>query len=129
MAVVGGITVISISAPIEMAGFATRTSERPGVDGHDIRLLGMRGNQGTFMLELDCVSAAALATAKINFKSMQSDVITVTDNLGLSWANLLVQNVRTVAEFPLLSVTGGVNGGNYMLQMMFEYLVVATYYD
>lgn len=127
-AVVGGITVIDISAPIQMAGYKTIEATRPGVDGYDVRLLGFRGDEGSFVLTLDCGSAALLSAAKLNFKSMESEVITITDNLGNIWLNILVKKMTSVMEHRALAVTGGINGGPYILQMQCDYLVVATYY-
>ena len=84
---------------------------RAGVDGRAARRTGTRG--GGFMLtgQRDLLNAAGRVDFLNDCLALQGKVVTVTDDFGSVWTNIVVDMVRPQRSQPILSAVGGIHAG------------------
>ncbi len=130
MAAVGGYTIFGWrgSDGVQLSGMETREVARDGVSGLDVIQIGVRGKPFKMTAMVDCVDALTRAYTKINFSAMQGNLVTVQDNTGINWANILVKDVAHIKEETHTGVVGGLNQGNYWLETQFTLIPMATTY-
>lgn len=79
---------------------------RPGVDGHAYRRLGSGATPFRLRTLVDVDDAAAITTTLAGYKAFVSKLVTVTDAHGNATTNVMVLDVRPVAEQSILTAVG-----------------------
>lgn len=92
-------------APTNLAGMKAASITRPGVDGEALWLLGKRGDNYALTSISLCTSLAAVGAAITAYKAMEQSVVTYVDDLGNTYYNQLVANVRPVEQRQVLGAT------------------------
>lgn len=125
---IGGYTVIDLIAPVQMSNNTTELVRRDSVDGEDTLYIGIAGADFALPFVADYTTAANLAAAKIAFNNLVGDRISVVDNLGTTWTNLLVRGFNIDGEHFVVAGSGGINNGAYVLRATMQLRPMATYY-
>jgi len=121
--------VMNWDGPVQLSRPGAHVQERPGVNGYDVIADGVRSVPFTMGCTNDFESALARANAMKLFALLNGSIVTVVDNDGLSWYNLLVLDVTFVSSFNTVGATGGLApNGNYILETRFTLQSMATYY-
>lgn len=128
MPYIGAYLVQNISGPIQLSGVTLREINRPGVDGSDYQDIGIRGDVFSISSEADFLTANLRSAAKIAYAYLQGTVISVTDNRGIVWTNLLVVKTATEEEKYLAHATGGLVAGSYWMRTRWDLQPLATSY-
>jgi len=107
MASIGGYNFITIKGQIN--GFHERleTFNRPGVDGTSFRSLGSRSEISNIESTVDLPYQASAANNMAAYRNMVSTVVTIVDDHGVSWTNMLILGVREVSARTIIKGTGG----------------------
>ncbi|MBI2424200.1 MAG: hypothetical protein HYV27_15320 [Candidatus Hydrogenedentes bacterium] len=128
MASIGGITVWALDGPVQLPGYFTRDEVRDAVDGQDVVLIGIRGEEFPLGITTDASSAANRAALIVSMASLQGFRVDVQDNDGIWWYNLRVKGFRVLAVANSLVAAGGLYGGLYKLKVQFLLKNESTYF-
>lgn len=109
MASIGGYNVLVVQGPYQPRGMATERIERPGVDGTAFREKGIRGTPFQITTMVDCDDAPDLAALLLNYAALQGTLVTVVDDLGTSWTNVMVLGVQPVSARAIGTSAGGLS--------------------
>jgi hypothetical protein len=120
MATIGGRSVITVKGAPAPVGTVVADVSRPGVTGHAFQELGARAEPVVMESVIDCTDNAALKAEILEYVALQGTLVTVVDDLGNTWTNVMVLRVRTGQGKYVASAVGGVNGGNYLLRATWE---------
>jgi hypothetical protein len=80
---------------------------RPGVDGESFRAIGKRADITNFTSFSDLPTLGAAGTQLNLYAALVSQVVTVVDDLGYSWTNMLVLSVRQTLAKAIKTGVGG----------------------
>ena len=107
MASIGGHNFITIKGQIN--GFHERleTFDRPGVNGTSFRAIGTRAEISNIESTVDLPYQASAANQLAAYRNMVSTVVTVVDDHGVSWSNMLILSVREVSARTIIKGHGG----------------------
>jgi len=119
---VGGVSVHRILGAVQPSGETVRLSTRPGVGGHDVHRLGVRGVSFTLPVWFDAATAAARKAKIEQLNGLRGTLVTVVDHDGQSYPNLLVQGTRVVRRQDLALAVGGLTDGTFVALVELELL-------
>lgn len=110
---IAGQAFITVPRLFERAKERVEVIERDGIDGSIAKKLGQRNNLTQVRCVVDRDNEAGLNTLELAMFALVSTVITVVDDHGKSWTNILVIDVR-VGEAPRLGglAVGGTTAGS-----------------
>lgn len=126
MAAIGGITVIGFDGPVQLSGRNVEKHMRPGIGGYDLHDKGIHGDPFALVATLDLVSTAARTAAKKAFFALKGTPVTIVDNMGETWFNIQVDDVKVLHESIVSPASGGVNSGNYLIRVKFALTNLST---
>ena len=109
MAAIGDISFITIKGTPRPMGMETEPLTRPGVDGTAFRELGTRGQPFQVTTIVDVDDAADAKTALESYAALRATLVTLTDDLGNSWANVMVIDVEPIEVKAVESGVGGLS--------------------
>jgi len=81
--------------------------DRPGIDGESFQMRGTRAELSTFTSFRDLAFFASAKSNILAYENMVGDVVTVIDDLGNAWANMLVMGVRQINARAIGNAAGG----------------------
>lgn len=111
MAQIGAYSVYSISGVPEQMGMGHKVSSRPGVNGYDIVLLGGRSEPSALVVKHDFTSAGNMKAGVVSLMGLKGQVVSVSDDFGNVWSNLLVERVVVKSAQRVTHAVGGFNAG------------------
>ncbi len=124
---IGAFSVFSIDGPITMARQMSKPSTRPGVPGHDVRLMGVHGSPKVVPFRAKYTSEIAREAGRLNFNDLNGAIVTIITNAGTVWTNVLILRMEEINKPRSSLVTVSATGGNnYPLDMEMEIQSVAT---
>jgi len=106
MASIGGYSMIFVSGPVGRPGMATERIERPGVDGTAFREQGLRCEPFMMTSIVDLDDAADVAAELDLYAALKGTLVTVIDDHGSTWTNVMVLDVQPV-ETKTIGVSAG----------------------
>jgi len=115
MATIGGYYMISLSHRPQPMGETVREITRPEADGQAYAKQGLRAEATLAYAATDCASAAAARTEMAAYAAMRGALVTVVDDLGESYTNVLVVDVRERGRKVVCTAVGGVRAGTVLL--------------
>lgn len=124
MSSIGGISQIAIKGPpLGPMGQMVEVFTRSGVDGVAARQLGLRPGINQPVSVTDAEDSDDVQTLKAAYAAMRGTLVTVIDDHGETFDNVLVQDVRVDAQ---RAVAGG-GGGPRVTSEAPGYLVYASW--
>ena len=109
----GTINILSVNGAPETPGQTMRFEERPGVDGEDAILLGLRGQEKPLQLFHPCADAASREVLYVSLKALEGYVITIEKSCGTVFTK---QRVVLVTRGPDKNTLAATDGNKYVLQ-------------
>ena len=127
MSSIDGNTVISIRGQIE-SGDGERVEEitRAHVDGIAFRKIGKRGAPFSMTSLVDVGSAATAKSTYTTYKATEGSLVTLVDDAGNSWANVMVLSVRRGGVKRTYTPVGGISGGGWLLSCQWVFRMTDT---
>lgn len=112
---IGSLTFVSLAGPIPTPiGYQVEDVSAPGRDGHEFRI-GPKRSAPFRMISTVDIAAANLATVAQSYAAAKGSKVTVKDNVGTDWTNVVVLDVRLLPAVPMLAGVGGINAGSNMI--------------
>lgn len=101
---------------------------RDGIDGVRARLQAKRAEPSRYVGIIDTENVAAAEAKRVALSGLQGSVVTLTDDLGTEFTNVLVLLARPIAGSPrvALSAVGGEESSTDRVMVTFEFLVQLT---
>ena len=93
MSDINGIALFSIQGAIPRVAKEIDFKRRPGVDGEDVHDRGFHGKENSVLLVQHYATDVIRNAALLVFLSMQSAIVTATDDHTESFANLAVRTM------------------------------------
>ena len=123
MATIGGESVFSILDPIQLTDRELVEDHRAGVDGEDYQDVGIRGKTFPIRVIGNYLTPTARNAARISFRNMgiNNSIITIVDDVGTAWTNLIVKSFH-----PTRIKNNGLSTGNRSVRMEFTMDLIAT---
>lgn len=94
MAYVGTVYFELLDGEVLVLAEGSEDWERPGIDGHGARAIGLRGSPFTLRGTRWDVTETQSNSAKVAALALQSALVTVTDQWGRDHPNIKVDQVR-----------------------------------
>lgn len=116
MATIGGHTFITLRGSINPLGTDVIDITRPGVDGHAFMDIGKHAGRSQMQSIVDLTTAGAAKTVILAYKSLKGTLVSVVDDTGETYTNVLVVEVITTNPKFVATPVGGITGGNYILR-------------
>lgn len=120
-------TFVVMRGPVQLAGYRLKELVTPGVYGKAWQLTGFHGRPFTMTTDAGFL-VSGLGAAKIAHGALQGQVVTVTDDYGVAWTNVVVIGVEFIAEIPLGTPVGDLSGKEVLLRTRWVLDIAATYY-
>ena len=94
---------------------------RPNLDGHAYRKFGKRGARDLYTSTVD-VATGSIKTTIDGYRALQGTLVTLTDEAGSVYNNVMVIAVNVASPFIVHNCVGGEASGNdrYVLQARWE---------
>lgn len=89
---------------------------RPGVDGMSFQAVGERAEVSQLQTVRDLAYASSAANMMSSYKALVGEVVTIVDDDGVSWYNMLVLKVTQVSNEKIVGSVGGLVTGALALQ-------------
>lgn len=132
MSSIGGYAVFSISGHVPLSTLQVEHINRPGLDGHDTKVLGVRGSKATLHVVARYASAANRLTGLKVFNALvnrwdnpSAQTLTVIDDQATTWTNLSLQGIYNVQ---MINEGFATDASNYRLEFDAEFMSLATSY-
>ena len=111
---VGSVEFITLDGSIEPKGEKTEIIRRPGVNGLGVKKLGTSGDsfQLACVKDVNCANAAARKVKIEECMALKGSVVTMVDDYGMTWPEMLVQVVARPKMRALKTAVGGIEGTN-----------------
>ena len=90
---------------------------RPGVDSQAYRQQGKRAPVVTWMTEVDTNSPQALLNS---YRALQATEVTVVDDDGASFTNVMVLSVIPVSKKKVVNPVGGISAGSWIMAVQWR---------
>lgn len=124
----GTLGFVLLEGAVEPLGEVVDDVSRPGVDGHAARKLGRKSEPFSVVSLLDVTNAAAAKTQVIAYLNQRGKVCTLVDDTLVSWANVLILEVRPFPVKRAIRIVGGLNvsngGDGYLVRASWELRVL-----
>ena len=115
-AAIGGYGFISMTNILDLQGEAVLDITRPGVDGVAYHKIGERSRPVNVRTIADIFGAASVKTTMAAYKAMQGTLVTVQDDFGNSFSNVMVLNVQITRARKVETVSGGLIAGDHTIE-------------
>jgi hypothetical protein len=102
----GGYTFLAMTGQIGNYGVMVEDESRPGVDGHTFRQLGLRGEPFSIQTVSSFADLESAQQGERDYKILRGNFHVLVDQVGTSYAQVLVLSVTTRIR-PVLSSTDG----------------------
>ena len=121
MASIGGFNFIRLRGGIHPVAEVPQEITRPNVDGHAFRRFGKRGMSSLWESVVD-LTQANVSTTIAGYRALQGTLVTLVDEAGDSYTNVMVRSVRIGSVFAVTKAVGGLASGSnrYMLMATWE---------
>ena len=105
MSTIGGYTVFSIQGQVPLAGYIVEDLLRKGVAGKEYRRIYFTGGEERLISFTLVAGASAIGPLKVAYKALQSNLVTIVDDYGTTWYNIMVKNVHVAKVKPVVNST------------------------
>lgn len=106
MANIGGYSVMSLQGPPpSLSGTLLGDITRPGVPGKAFWTVGTQGAPFQVLSTTACASSYAVGLAIEAYSNLIGSIVSIIDDFGNQYNNLLVREVRPVRQFRTLNPT------------------------
>lgn len=124
MPAINSIPFISLRGLVQPITMALEDISRPGVDGQAFRQMALRSPPFEMLGVVDCDDFAAARSLIQNLGELQGGTVSVTDDFGSTFDNVMLLRVAPEQTRPALIAVGGVSSGKgailtVRLQMQF----------
>jgi len=117
---VGGTTVLFLKGWPSPKGEVPEDITRPGVNGLAVRQTGERFQPFQLLAKADVADAAAAAVIRTTFYAFKGTLVAITDEYGLSYSNVLIEDVVMMPPKAIRRSIGGlVSGATLMTETRF----------
>lgn len=100
MGSIGGYSVMSIQGPPpSLSGTVLGDITRPGVPGKAFWPIGTAGTPFSVITTTACASVVSIGLAITSYSALKGNIVSIVDDLGNQYNNLVVREVRPVAQF------------------------------
>lgn len=106
---IGTETFITLRGPVVPLAERVETLKRKGLSGSDFRRVGKGALPFTVETMVDVSSTAGAKTKMLAYAALCGTLVTVKDDLGNQWTNVMVLNVRATEHSRTGTAVGGVN--------------------
>ena len=115
---IGAYNFIALHGSVN--GMQERLEEfaRPGINGVSFRAIGERADVSNLQTERDMLLKASRDTQMAAYESLVGSKVSITDNQGNVWSNMLVRRVSEVRFFENISATGGLETNPQAFQIV-----------
>jgi hypothetical protein len=100
--------------------------QRPGVNGHEFRIMGDHAPDSQFFGERDCTTKTAAETFIAAIRACQGTIQTITDGNGIVYSNVMILRVEAEPPQYVVGQVGGVSGSGAKYIVRLRIMVVAT---
>lgn len=126
MSSIGGNTVFSISGQVPLSGYIVEDLLRKGVAGKEYRRIYFAGGEER-LISITLISGVSyINDMKVAYKALQSNLVTIVDDYGDTWTNIMVKDVRVAEVKPVVNST--VSGVTHVAITEWTVEPTATYY-
>ena len=110
---VGAFLFITLKGTVEPGtGETLNVITRANVNGVAFRKIGKRANPFVMTGTVDSLTEASAKLLVYDYKELQGTLVTVKDERGRSWTNVVVLGVRTGSIKPIKTAVGQLSGPN-----------------
>lgn len=102
--------------------------ENPGAAGVAYNVIGFKGPEFEVVSITGATDTSAVSAAIIAYNALKSSIVTVVDDLGISWTNILIIDVTITRRQKILRPVGDMAGYNYLIETRWRMRPTATYY-
>jgi hypothetical protein len=120
------VTFITLKGQVQPPGLMTEDISRPGVNGSAFRELQVSGEPFEMRGLRDCLNAADAKAKFALLKAMQGKTVTVVDDYGQSWTDVMLLSVEKAEQNALVLAAGGVQASATALLAVRFVMQVAT---
>lgn len=108
MSSIGVYNFISVKGAVNLKQQRLEPFSRPGVNGESFQAIGARAEVSTFTSTGDVASLSSAANLLAAYSNLVGiSVVSITDDLGVTWTNMLVTAVRQVSARRIIKGVGG----------------------
>lgn len=130
MASIGGYSFITLEGGLNPgSGEQLEEITRPGVDGVAYRRIGRRGVPFRMQSLADVANAANAHSLILNYKALQGGLVTLVDETGQSWFNVMVLRVQCSQPKYVTGMSGGLTGGQTGYLVSADWLLQMTEFE
>lgn len=124
---IGAYNFVTLKGEINPgSGHQMEEITRPGVDGVAFRRIGRRGFPFKVQSMVDVATDSAAAALLSSYKALQGTVVSLTDETGQVWNNIVVLNVRPAGRKYVVAKSGGLDAGQTGYLVRCEWMLQAT---
>jgi len=116
IAYIGAYNFLTLRGSINVMQERLEEFTRPGVDGMSFQAVGERAEVSQLQTVRDLAYASSAASMMSSYKALVGDVVTIVDDDGVSWYNMLVLKVMQVSNEKIIGSVGGLVSGALALQ-------------
>ena len=120
---IGGKTVKLLTHNLDPMGEQSEDITRRGVSGCAVTKIGKRSEHSRAVTKVDIVDDQAEFTA---YKALETTLITIVDNHGKTYNNVLVHKVRKTSARKINTIVGGVSGQDSAYLLVCEWTLQCT---
>lgn len=107
MSSIGIYNFITVKGAVNLKQQRLEPFSRPGVNGESFQAIGARAEVSTFTSTGDVASLSSAANLLAAYSNLVDSVVSITDDLGVTWRNMLVTAVRQVSARRIIIGVGG----------------------
>lgn len=116
---IGSFTFLTLKGGVSIgSGMTLQEITRPNVDGISYRKVGKRGEPFQVNTVIDLLNYPTAKTRVSDYAAMQGTLVTLVEESGSTWNNVLVLNTRHVETVPIRSSVGGITANSLVLLSM-----------
>jgi len=117
-ATIAGQNCTSLQGSVTEPADAVRELTRLGRNGHSFQVLGKRAPVESLWVQVDVDTANDAQALVRTFQAMQGGApVDVVDAHGLTWAAVMILQVRLVRIQKLAAAVGGITAGLYLVTL------------
>lgn len=109
MPIIADIPLLFLGGLQEPLGQKVEEITRQGVNSHAYRKSAIRGDAFEMIGKVDCDTIAAATALYEEFKLLEGELVTLVDDYGETTNNVMIEAVRLIDKFKLLTAVGGVS--------------------
>lgn len=108
MASFGGITFLTVRAPVLESATELSEIERDGADGIAFHDVGKRGTEFDVQLMRDASNAAAVKSLRTSIAALQGTLVDIVDDTGETYEDFMCLKINGGRERRVRSAVGGI---------------------